>query len=240
MTDPKKEIRTYLMNLIHRYLYIKKLNTQLEIIKSWERPDRIDALNHGASFFSLTWDSFNKIILIDLSMLLSGTEQRSIKHWLSVAKKFAGVIEPTTFSFESGERSIMETYQYIEIIRQHQSLLQKQDGTIKNIKGRRNKALAHLDAEYFDDNRKLFSTYPISEDDIKSLLITVDTILREQHVHLHESDLDMEVYSNSYLDSVLKYTRAFKRTWEDKELIEKGFRPVEYLQDGLNYKNEME
>jgi hypothetical protein len=50
MVNPKLELRDYLKKLIIRLLYIKGMNKQLKLLKEWETPSRIIALEIGAYF----------------------------------------------------------------------------------------------------------------------------------------------------------------------------------------------
>jgi len=101
MTNPKKELRDYLKILIHRLLYIKGINKQLKLIKEWEIPERVAALEIGSYFYKLVAFSFNRTLLIELCLLLDGREEKSIVDWLTKALEHSKAIEPTIFNAEN-------------------------------------------------------------------------------------------------------------------------------------------
>ena len=60
MTNPKVELRGYLRKLMHRFRFITQMDDELSIILTWlGRPDGINAIEEGASFFNLVQRSFN-------------------------------------------------------------------------------------------------------------------------------------------------------------------------------------
>jgi hypothetical protein len=216
MTNPKEEIRNYLMKLIHRLLYIKGLNYQLELLKEWETADRIVALEKGSYFFRLVAFSFNRTILIELCMLFDDKEEKCIIDWLNKAKKNANIIEPSVYNPNSRQREILKAEKYIKIITEQQKMINSMKVILSNIKGIRDKTLAHSDARYFNNTEEIYQIFPLTIKDIKTVIDKATEILRMQHVYLFKSDLDIKVHAISNIDTILVHTRAFDRVWHDK------------------------
>ncbi len=216
MKDPKKELREYLRKLIQRLLYIKGINKQLQLLKEWVTPNRVEALEIGSYFFRLMSFSFNRTLLIELCLLLDDREEKCIVDWLKKAKEHAKVIEPTFYKSESGIREILTAVDYQKIIDEQQKLLHSKKDIIENIRGRRDTSLAHSDAKYFDNPEDTYIKFPLTNEDIEDLLKIVTEILRMQYVYLFESDLDIQVHALSNIDTVLEHIRAFNRLWRDK------------------------
>ncbi len=67
---------------------------------------------------------------------------------------------------------------------------------------------------------------------MKLLLSTIGDILRQQHDYLMKSAAILELKGLGSVETILKYTRAFMRIRKDKDLIiNKGFRPADYLKE---------
>ena len=113
----------------------------------------------------------------------------------------------------------------------HIAQLEARKDTITRIKGRRDKAIVHLDRKYFDDPQALSRDYPVTDNDLDDLIELVGSILRKHHSCLFGSDIVMEVKSAYTIDAVLEYTRAFMRARQDFDLIKTGFRPELYLRE---------
>ena len=124
MKNPKEEIREYLKKLINRLLYVKGLNKQLKLLKEWETPNRIKALEIGSYFFRLVGFSFHRTLLIELCLLLDEREDRCIVDWLQKAKEHASSIEPTTFNQSSFKREILSIDKFKQII------IEQEDGSV--------------------------------------------------------------------------------------------------------------
>lgn len=233
MTNPRNQLRDYLSRLINRYLYIKSIDRQLKLIAKWKTPSRVEALNIGAYFFKLVTYSFSRTILIELCKLVSDKEEKSLVDWLEKAAEHAASIEPTRYnpSYSEGEREPIEPKEYRAIIDSQKAQLDGQKEIIDRIKNHRDKALAHSDTAYFNNPNALYEHYPLSTNDIDSLMDTVSEILREHHSCLFEADVHLEVVSGHNVDTVLRYTRAWHRARRDRDLINLGFTPRIYTQD---------
>ncbi|UCH64930.1 MAG: hypothetical protein JSW63_09975 [Ignavibacterium sp.] len=216
MQNPNSELRDYLIKLIVRLLYIKGLNKQLKFLKEWETPKRIIALEIGAYFFRLVGFSFNRTLLIELCMLLDAREEKCIIDWLAKAKEHSKSLEPSIFNPEIQKREILNTDAYKKIISEQQETITSKKEIIDRVKGRRDTALAHSDASYFNKPDDLYVKFPLSTEEIDGLINMATEILRMQHVYLFESDLDIQVHATSNIDTVLWHTRGFKRVWHDK------------------------
>ncbi len=233
MTDPNVQLREYLDKLVHRFLNIKSMSQQLKGILAWKSPTRIETLNRGYYFFELAAYSLSRIVLAELSMLLSPKEERSLFDWLKKAREHAAEVKPTRYNPHQtgGERELIKVREYRTVIDGQIAELDVRKGTIERIKARRDKAIAHLDKEYFDDPQALFRDYPLADNDLDDLIEVVSGILRKHHSCLFEADIGMEVTSVHTVDAVLEYTRAFMRVRRDIELIKMGFKPALYLRE---------
>jgi hypothetical protein len=220
MKDPKKEIRDYLEKLIHRLLYIKGLNKQLKLLREWETPNRIIALEIGSYFFRLVGFSFYRTLLIELCMLFDDREEKCINDFLLKANENVKAIEPKRLNSKSGKREIIKSSEYQNVIAEHQKLINSKRNIIDNIKGRRDTNLAHSDAKYFNNPNDIYIKYPLRDENIEDIIELATEILRMQHVYLFDSDLDIQVYTTSNIDTILWHIRGFNRVWFDKRATE--------------------
>lgn len=220
MTDPKNEIREYLQKLIHRLLYVKGLNKQLKLLKEWETPERIIALELGSYFFKLVQFSFYRTLLIELCLLLDDREEKCIIDFLEKANEHAKVIEPKRFNTEKWKREMINTKEYQDIVCEQRKIINSKKEIINNIKGRRDTSLAHSDANFFNNPEDTYIKYPLSDENIEILIDLATEILRMQHVFLFDSDLDIQVHATSNIDTILWHTRGFNRVWFDKRARE--------------------
>ena len=220
MQDPKNEIRDYLNKLIHRLLYVKGLNKQLKLLREWETPNRIIALEIGSYFFRLVGFSFYRTLLIELCMLLDDREEKCIVDFLAKAKEHAKAIEPKRFNVTKYKREVVNFQEYQKIIEEHQKLINSKNDIIKNVRGRRDSSLAHSDAKFFNNPDDTYIKYPLSDENIDELIELSTEILRTQHLYLMDSDLDIQVYATSNIDTILWHTRGFNRVWFDKRATE--------------------
>src|SRR5690554_7624492 len=97
MREPKTELRSYLDKLMYRYLNIKSLRREIRIISSWKDKSNVSVVEAGAYFLALVNYSFWRIILVELAMLLSDSEQKSLLDWLKKAREHASPLEPARF-----------------------------------------------------------------------------------------------------------------------------------------------
>lgn len=216
MQDPKNEIRDYLNKLIHRLLYIKGLYKQLKLLREWETPKRIVALEIGSYFFKLVGFSFYRTLLIELCMLLDDREEKCILDFLIRANENAKAINPKRYNLKSGKREIVNSNEYQNLISEQQKLISAKNNIIENIKGRRDTSLTHSDARFFNNPEDVYVKYPLSDENIEEVLELVTEILRMQHVYLMDSDLDIQVHATSNIDTILWHIRGFRRVWFDK------------------------
>jgi len=216
MENPKEELREYLKKLIHRLLYLKGLNLQLKTLKEWETPERVIALEIGSYFFRLVQFSFYRTLLIELCLLLDSREQKCIVDWLVKARANAKVLEPSKYNPVTGEREVIKPDAYCEIISEQQNLINGKKEIISNLKGRRDTSLVHSDAKYFNNPKDVYEDFPLPTEDLLSLIEIATEVLRMQHVYLLGSDLDIQIYATSNIDTILLHTRGFRRVWFDK------------------------
>ena len=69
-----------------------------------------------------------------------------------------------------------------KLLNEQKEALESHQECVKSIVGRRNKFFAHRDKEYFDQAERVFSDYPLSENEVVSLANTLITIVSQ-----HES-----------------------------------------------------
>ena len=231
MQNPHDGLRTYLNKLIYRYRNIKSLDQQLKSIYEWNTPARIKALNLGAHFFRVADYSLSRIVFVELSMFLSEKEDRSLWDWLNKAKEHAASMNPTRFNKIEREYEPVKPEKYRRIIDCQIAQLQARQDIIDRIKAHRDKAIVHLDKEYFNDSQALDINYPLSAGDIDDLMEVVSCILRKHYSCLFKANMSMEVGSIQNVDTLLQYARAWMRARRDFSLRKKGFKPAEYMRD---------
>ncbi len=232
MPVTKKGIRLELDQLIHRFLFIRMLDDERKIISLWQisKPEGVETLNEGASFFSLVDRAFNQLIVIELCKIIKG--ETSLCKWLNRAKSNCRDIEPSTANYDTGERIIIQPREYNAIVDSNLAQLEMHFETITNLFARRNKVYAHMDKEFLENPDEHFSRYPLNSLMIDELMNTISDILREQGVYMLESDIDTTtVYTVHNLERVLQFVRGFYRAQHDKELQDKGIYIMRYKWD---------
>src|SRR3990167_5351759 len=128
MKNPKTQLREYLDTLIHRFLNTKSLYQKLKRIYGWKTPKRFEAYNLGTYFFELAEYSLLRIVLVEMSMLLSKNEERSLIDWLKKAREHAASLGPTRYSpsYSGGERQPIKEKEYRALIDRHKNRLDAQ------------------------------------------------------------------------------------------------------------------
>jgi len=122
--------------------------------------------------------------------------------------------------------------EYIEIIDKHLALIKKHSATIQSLKGRRDTVIAHTDRTFFNDPRKMFDKFPLTDLEIDSLIDSLKEIFHDQNSLLIHTDMSMEVSAVTDVESVLRNVRAFRRVWKDKRITrECKIRVADYLED---------
>lgn len=231
MKDPAGELMDYLERLTYRYLNLVSLHRELHIINDWRRRPNVSAHESGAYFFALVGYSFWRTILVDLILLLSENEDKSLLDWLKKAREHAASLKPSLHDALSNIQEPTRLGDYRAIIDGQLSEIQTLEGTIKRMRVHRDKAIAHIDRTYFNNPGKLCMDYPLICADIDDLLALVARILKSHYEHVRNVDVDLEVASVSTSDTLLRCAEAFLKACNDQELIAKGFRPVDYLVD---------
>ena len=221
MTNPKVELREYLNKLIKRFLFISEMKEESENMTAWmTRPDGINALQEGASFFNLVQRSFDQTLLIELCKFIDEDEDKSLLDFLNKAKECAKPLEPTRYNLEEMKHEIISERSFCDIIDKQLEKVETHSKIIKNLKARRHKVLAHSDASFFNNPNNHYEKYPLLVDDINQLIETLETILNEQGVYLLKSDIDMKIKTTMGIDRVLEFMRAYYRIiQEDNESI---------------------
>ena len=177
-----------------------------------------------------------RIYLIELAALLSDKEDRSLIDWLQKACVHAKALCPSRYKpSEKNEREVIKPNEYREIIDKNISSLGSFDDLINRIKTWRDKSIAHLDKAFFDAPSAIYDKFPITNSEIDELIECVSKILHEHYSYIFHADSRMEILSVTNVDSVLSYVQAFQRVRQDKELLNKGFRPVDLTIRFLKY-----
>jgi hypothetical protein len=231
MNNPEEQLREYLEQIVHRFLYTKSLFSELKRINAWSAPECEEALNHASYFFQITTYSMTRIYLVELAALLSDKEDRSLPDWLRMAYLHARSLCPTRYNpSDNNERETIKPEKYKEIIDINIGELNSFNGLINRIKTWRDKSIAHLDKAFFDKPSAIYERYPINNSEIDQLIECISNILHEHYSYICHADLKMEIASAANVDSILSYVQAFQRIRKDKELIYSGFRPTDYLE----------
>ena len=235
MEHPQKHVTEYLEKLIFRYLHIDSVNRQVRQIQEWETPDRIDALNIGLHFFELALYTFSRTILLEICKLISSREQISIIDWLNTARENADQLDISLYDPNSTNgrgRKAVPSGNYLDIIDKQLTEIDKHKVTIENLKGQRDKVIAHTDKAFFNDPKKMHEQFPLSNLDISALMETISNILHYQHTLLLHSDISMEVTAVTDVETVLNHVLAFVRIRRDaKKLFDCGIRVIDYMKD---------
>jgi len=231
MNNPKEELREYLKQIVYKFLNIKSLFCELKRINAWSTPEREDALNHGAYFFQLTKYSMTRIYLVELAVILSENEDRSLIDWLMKACVHARSICPIRYNPNGkNDRDAINENEYRKIIDQNISDLDSFNDLINRIKSWRDKFIAHFDKSCFDKPLAIYEKYPITNSEIEELIECVARILHDHYLYLFYADSRMEILSETNVDSILRYVQAFQKIRKDKTLRDTGFRATNYLE----------
>lgn len=212
MTNPKTELRDYLGKLIERFIFIKHIWDDLKAFESWlQRPYGIDALEEGASFFNLVQRTCNQTLLIEICKFIDEDEEKSMIDFLNKCKENAKQLEPTSLITEGFPRKIISSEKFGTILDGMIAKLDAHEKVIQNLKARRDKALAHTDASFFNNPDQHFETYPLMVEDISKLLKTIEEILKRQALHLLQADYDFTLHTVRGVDRVLEFMRAYNK-----------------------------
>ena len=230
MINHQKELESYLKILTRKLSFIKAYQNQLNIINKWRNSKGYPAVKKGSFFFLLVVDSFNNTILLELYKLTSPKESTSIVDWLNKAKE-------NRKALIFNNCNVIKTSEYEKLISEHLAKLIETEDIINKLQARRDKFLAHSDKKYFSNPEKLIEDFPISTEEILSLIDTIHKILHKHYSLFFQTDIDTNVYSSSNVDSILKSVLSFSKVWRDHKLIELGIRPGDYLinEEDLNF-----
>jgi len=235
MKNPHDELREYFKKLFYRYLYITSLHQELKTIYRWNISARIGAINEiGGGFFSLVVYNFQRTVLLELSMFLSGKEKRSLFDWLKKAREHAASVKPTRYKITDDRYELIETEKYRAIIDDQIDQLQARENIINRIKAHRDKRIAHLDKKFFDRySMSLDEEYLLNGDDIDELIEVVSCILQKHYGYLLGASTTTKVGTLRNVEQVLRYAYAWAQARKDFDLIrgKKAFRPAEYERD---------
>lgn len=230
----KEELKEYLGKLINRFLFIRMLDDELKMMQKWLalRPEGDITLNIGASFFNLVRKSFDLTLLLELCKFIDDDEDKSLRDWLTQAKMHTKALGLTRYNVDTGKREQIKVSEYQKSVDEQLSKLNPDRDIIKNLKARRDKAIAHTDASFFNNPKDHFEKYPLMIGDIDEILETASTILREQHSFVFESDADLStVYTVNNLNCILEFVRGFERAQKDEKLKKMGVYIMRYKWD---------
>ena len=174
------------------------------------KPEGDLALNIGASFFNLVQKSFTLTLLLEICKFIDDEEEKSLRDWLFQAYENAKALAPSRFNKQTWERKLVNIKEYQKFVVEHLGQLNSHIHIIKNLKARRDKAIAHTDASFFNSPDDHFEKNPLPKEDIQTLLNLISNILRVQAVFIFESDYDLStVHTNNNLNRVLQFVRGF-------------------------------
>lgn len=217
MNNPKSQLDTYLKTLINNLLYLKSLDEQLKTIKSWETPNRVNALNIGGYFIRLVTYSFYRTILIELYKLFAENEDRTLIDYLNKLKSNIDSVSPTKYDIQAGENIKIKSSVYIGIINRQLKSIESKKEILKRIKALRDKT-THADKDYFNNRTAVYKKYPVNNSDVDDLINLASRILKFHYSHIFNASLEMKIHSSNDISSLLIYTRAYDRIWHDKNL----------------------
>jgi hypothetical protein len=166
-----------------------------------------------------------------MAALLSDKEEKSLIDWLTKANDHAASLEPTHYNATTQKRESIKQNRYRDLINDHKKRLACQQTAIDHIKAWRDKAIAHFDTRFFFDHQDLAAKYPLTYADIDRLMDMISDILRKHYSCLFGRDPRPELLSLRNVDKLLKYAGAFNRARNDRDLIRKGFKPINYTQE---------
>lgn len=230
----KEELKKYLGKLIEWFLFIRMLDDELKMMQEWltRRPQGDITLNIGASFFNLVQKSFDLTLLLELCKIIDDDEDKSLRDWLTQAKIHTKALSLTRYNVNTGKREPVKISEYQKIVGKQLLKLDPNRDIIKNLKARRDKAIAHTDASFFNSPKDHFEKYPLKVGDVDEILETVSNILREQHLFVFESDADLTtVHTVHNLNRVLEFVRGFERAQKDEKLKKMGIYVMRYKWD---------
>lgn len=230
MNNPKEKLRKYLDQLVHKFLNIKSLFSELNRIILWSSPEREEALNHGLHFFQLATYSMTRIYLVELAAMLSDREERSLIDWLQNACVHAKDLGPSRYNpSDTDNREIIKPHEYRDIIEKNLIRLDSYNDLTERIKTWRDKSITHFDKTFFDNPSLIYKKYQINNCEINKLIECISEILHEHYSYIFHADSRMEIISSTNIDSILMYVQAFQMARKDKKLIKSGFIPANYL-----------
>lgn len=231
MNNPDVELRDYLKLLIGRVLAIKSTSQELRSSLEWRKGEKLETYRLGSYFLDLAAYSMSRTMLVELAAMLSSTEDRSLVDFLIKAREHAKQLNPTRENRTTKQRETVAVVEFQSIIDDQLEALRQLDPIVNRIKARRGKSIVHFEKRYFDDSKQLYADFPLDNSDIDSVLETIDIVFKSHHSLLLAAGISMNVVSVHTLKTLLKYARAFQRARKDRDLIDKGFRPADFLGD---------
>lgn len=232
MKNPYKEISEFLDKLKMAFLYLNTFQAQLDQIFEWSK-DNPDSKHASGQFFELSIFSLKTMILLETYKIASEREQMSIRKFLDYCRNHYDALTPS--QYEEGEYRKLNKEEYIRIIDDQISELNQFEDIIENLKGVRDKSIAHADQEYFQDQDKLYADFPIDEERFFALVDCLKRILRKQISLIKNSDSDLErIYGSYDAKGVLTSLRGFDRFRKNRQLRDAGVWFAAFKQDDYN------
>lgn len=225
MTDPKKELQVYLRKLIDWFVFIKYIFDEREKLDLWiQKPEGIIALDEGRSIFNLFQRISNQTLLIEICKFIDDDEEKSLIDFVIKCKEHAKPLEPMLLLTEGFPKKILSPEEFEIVIDEMLAKLDQHKEVIQKLKIRRNKALAHTDASFFNDPDKHYETYPLPVEEVGKLLMTIDEILKKLSLYIFQADYDFTLHTVRGVDRVIEFMRAYSTIIkEDSEKIRYRF-----------------
>ena len=210
MTEPKKELPIYLEKLIGRFIFIKYIYDERENINRWlQRPEGSNAIEEGRSFFNLFQRISSQTLIIELCKFIDDDEKKSLVDFLNKCRKDAKQLESTLSKAQEGfPKKVILPDLYAGSIDKIFEKLNAHKKTIHSLKFQRDKALMHTDASFCNNPDRHFENYPLSSEDLSSLLSTIEKILEDQAIYFLQSVFDFTLDTGRGVDRVLEMMRA--------------------------------
>lgn len=179
MQNPKKEIPEYLDKLKKAFLYLSTYQTQLDQIFEWNRNNPREPYLSG-QFMEISIFNLQTMIMLETYKLAAENEQVSVRELLKHSRTHYSQLEPSIYDRRSeNQRNILSRKEYEEIIDRNIEDLSAHSETIDNLKGIRDKSIAHADKKYFQDSEKLYADYPLNWKSVTDLVECLKNILKK-------------------------------------------------------------
>lgn len=148
-----------------------ELDMKVGVLHAILEKTSLEAINAAPILFGPLADSLLDDIVLTIAKLYEKDSERSVYKLLNAAAAQA-------------KRIPWRTPITQEVLANHQADIERQEAILRSIETRRNKYIAHYDKTYFDNPNQVDADFPISANQVISVLQSTQAILRT-----HESAL---------------------------------------------------